>query len=75
MHTATNCCDVCTWGNIPYSGLDVLQCASRPLTKKSYQLRKLDNHMKEQVKKGLLEEKENIIQENPGYMMMEELCV
>ena len=31
--------------------------------------------MKEQVKKGLLEEKENIIQENPGYMMMEELCV
>ena len=70
MHSATNCCDVCSWGNIPYSRLDVLQCTSRPRTKKSCQLRELDNHMKEQVKKALLEEREKIIQENPGYMMM-----
>ena len=70
MHTATNCCDVCTWGKIPYPRLDILQCVCRPRTKKYCQLREVDNCMKEQLKNVLLEEREIIIQENPGYMMM-----
>ena len=64
MHTATNCCDICTWGKIPYPRLDVLQCVSRgPRTNKCCQLREVDNHMKEQLKKV---EREKIIQENLG---------
>lgn len=70
MCTATNCCDVCTWGNIPYPRLDILQCASRPRSKRSCEVREVDNRMKEQVKMVLLDEREKIIKENPGYIMM-----
>ena len=70
VHNATNCCDVCTGGKVPYPRLDILRCVSRPRKKKSCELREVDSHMKKQVKMVLLEERDTIIRENPGYMML-----
>ena len=49
-HIATVCYDVHTGGKILCPRLDNLQCVSRPRTKRSCELREVDNCMKEEVK-------------------------
>ena len=71
VKTNPACCDVCTAGEVPHPKLDLLVATSLKRTRKPKAIRLIDADMKETLTKALLEEREKIMAECPGYRLLE----
>ena len=64
------CCDVCTGGKVPSSRLDVLVPTSLKRARKPKPVRNVSKELKERLTVGLLNERDKILEECPGFRML-----
>ena len=68
--TATQCCDTCTQGKVPYSRVDILSPTQLKRSKRPIAVRDVTSALRDKIKSDLFKEREKVLEEYPSYRML-----